>query len=133
MPSLDLARDVCLKSACKQHNDVATAALDCVAAACTGGTRRGVHSSPCAAGGAVVASCGRGVSRAGRLVLLTPSAAAVAGEGLVGSPNAMARTDREGGLHGGRARRKRRPQLLHLCDVLFETLHVGAPFQRTAS
>ena len=39
---LDLARDVCLKSACKQHNDVATAALACVAAACTAGPAPGL-------------------------------------------------------------------------------------------
>ena len=126
---LDLARDVCLKSACKQHNDVATAALACVAAACTAGPAPGFVER--GAGGAVVASLVE-ACLAPDGSLLTPSAAAVAGEGLK-ALNAMARTDREAVCEAVFAAQELRPQLLHLCDVLFSCLHVGGPFQRTAS
>ena len=76
------------KSACKQHNDVATAALACVAAACTAGPAPGFVER--GAGGAVVASLVE-ACLAPDGSLLTPSAAAVAGEGLK-ALNAMART-----------------------------------------
>ena len=98
---------------------------------------RRVHGGPApgfverGAGGAVVASLVE-ACLAPDGSLLTPSAAAVAGEGLK-ALNAMARTDREAVCEAVFAAQELRPQLLHLCDVLFSCLHVGGPFQRTAS
>ena len=127
---LDLARDACLRAACRRHHDVATAALACVAAACRAGpapgfVRRG-------AGGAVVAALVESCLAPDGAPALSPSATSVAGEGLK-ALNAMARTDRAALGTKVFAAQELRPQLLHLCDALFETLAVAGSFQATAS